>query len=113
MPKEMKLEVTGVFNTGMYEYDNQYLFVSLDVAQELAGIQEDVTGLEVATKDRWIAAEVGGAIGEEVGAIRIVRRIGRRRTMRCSPRLRLEKLGMTPDSHARHPRRGGSTSSGH
>ena len=38
VPREMRLEVTGVFNTGMYEYDNQYLFVSLEVAQELAGL---------------------------------------------------------------------------
>ena len=67
MPKEMKLEVTGVFNTGMYEYDNQYLFVSLDVAQELAGIHGDVTGLEVATKDRWIAAEVGASLAKRLG----------------------------------------------
>jgi lipoprotein-releasing system permease protein len=67
VPKEMKLEVTGVFNTGMYEYDNQYLFVSLDVAQELAGIHQDVTGLEVATKDRWVAAEVGAALAKRLG----------------------------------------------
>ena len=67
VPKEMKLEVTGVFNTGMYEYDNTYLFVSLDVAQELAGVQHDVTGLEVATKDRWIAAEVGASLAKRLG----------------------------------------------
>jgi lipoprotein-releasing system permease protein len=67
VPKEMKLEVTGVFYTGMYEYDNQYLFVSLDVAQELAGIHQDVTGLEVATKDRWVAAEVGAALAKRLG----------------------------------------------
>jgi lipoprotein-releasing system permease protein len=67
VPKEMKLEVTGVFNTGMYEYDNQYLFVSLDVAQELAGIETDVTGLEVATKDRWIAAGVGASLAKRLG----------------------------------------------
>ena len=67
VPKEMKLEVTGVFNTGMYEYDNQYLFVSLDVAQELAGIHQDVTGLEVATKDRWVAAAVGASLAKRLG----------------------------------------------
>jgi len=67
VPKEMKLEVTGVFNTGMYEYDNQYLFVSLDVAQELAGLGADVTGLEVATTDRWIASEVGASLAKRLG----------------------------------------------
>jgi len=67
VPKEMKLEVTGVFNTGMYEYDDRYLFVSLDVAQDLAGIQHDVTGLEVATKDRWSAAAVGASLAKRLG----------------------------------------------
>jgi lipoprotein-releasing system permease protein len=67
VPKEMKLEVTGVFNTGMYEYDNQYLFVSLDVAQELAGLGKDVTGLEVATTDRWVASEVGASLARRLG----------------------------------------------
>jgi lipoprotein-releasing system permease protein len=67
VPKEMKLEVTGVFNTGMYEYDNQYLFVSLEVAQELAGLGRDVTGLEVATTDRWVASEVGASLAKRLG----------------------------------------------
>ena len=67
VPKEMRLEVTGLFNSGMYEYDNQYLFVSLEVAQELAGLGQDVTGLEVATTDRWIAPEVGESLAAKLG----------------------------------------------
>jgi lipoprotein-releasing system permease protein len=67
VPKEMKLEVTGVFNSGMYEYDNQYLFVSLDVAQELAGLGADVTGLEVATTDRWAAPDVAKSLMTKLG----------------------------------------------
>ena len=67
VPNEITLEVTGLFNSGMYEYDNQYLFVSLEVAQELAGLGRDVTGLEVATRDRWIAPEVGEALATKLG----------------------------------------------
>jgi lipoprotein-releasing system permease protein len=58
VPREIKLEVTGVFQTGMYEYDYGYIYVSLPVAQELAGIGDDVTGLEVRTKDRWQARRI-------------------------------------------------------
>jgi len=94
MPKEMKLEVTGVFNTGMYEYDNQYLFVSLDVAQELAGIHQDVTGLEVATKDRWIAAEVGASIGKRLG-YPYRTEDWQAQNSSLFQALRLEKLGMS------------------
>jgi lipoprotein-releasing system permease protein len=67
VPREMQLEVTGVFDTGMYEYDNSYLFVSIEVAQELAGLQHDVTGLEVATRDRWQASEVAASLTKKLG----------------------------------------------
>jgi len=94
VPKEMTLEVTGVFNTGMYEYDNQYLFVSLDVAQELAGIHQDVTGLEVATKDRWIAADVGAALGKRLG-YPYRTEDWQAQNSSLFQALRLEKLGMS------------------
>lgn len=59
--------VTGIFSTGMYEYDNAYVFVDLAAAQPLAGLGADVTGIEVKTVDRWkapkIAAELDSALG--------------------------------------------------
>ena len=94
MPREMRLEVTGVFNTGMYEYDNQYLFVSLDVAQDLAGLQHDVTGLEVATKDRWAASEVGAALAKKLG-YPYRTEDWQAQNNSLFQALRLEKLGMT------------------
>jgi lipoprotein-releasing system permease protein len=94
MPREMRLEVTGVFNTGMYEYDNQYLFVSLDVAQDLAGLQHDVTGLEVATKDRWAASVVGAALARKLG-YPYRTEDWQAQNNSLFQALRLEKLGMT------------------
>jgi lipoprotein-releasing system permease protein len=93
-PREMQLEVTGVFNTGMYEYDNQYLAVSIEVAQELAGLHNDVTGLEVATDSREVAPDV---------AARLVKTLGypyrtedwQAQNNALFSALRLEKLGMT------------------
>lgn len=67
IPREMHLEVTGVFDTGMYEYDNGYLFVSLPVAQELAGLHGAVTGLELRTTDRWVAPEVAAELARTLG----------------------------------------------
>jgi lipoprotein-releasing system permease protein len=67
IPREVHLEVTGVFDTGMYEYDNGYLFVSLPVAQELAGLHEDVTGLELRTTDRWAAKSVAKHLADVLG----------------------------------------------
>jgi lipoprotein-releasing system permease protein len=67
IPREVRLEVTGIFDTGMYEYDNGYVYVSLPVAQELAGLHSDVTGLEVRTSDRWVAHAVGERLAKELG----------------------------------------------
>lgn len=52
------LEVTGLFQTGMYEYDNAYVYVPISVAQELTGFGEAVTGLEVRVRDIWDAKRI-------------------------------------------------------
>jgi lipoprotein-releasing system permease protein len=67
IPREVRLEVTGIFDTGMYEYDNGYVYVSLPVAQELAGLNGDVTGLELRTSDRWRAHPVAERLAKELG----------------------------------------------
>ena len=67
VPREKHLEVTGIFETGMYEYDNGYVFVALPVAQELAGLHGDVTGLELRTTDRWAARDVAARIARSLG----------------------------------------------
>ena len=67
IPRERHLEVTGIFDTGMYEYDNGYVFVSLPVAQDLAGLNGDVTGLEVRTTSRWDAQRIAAALQARLG----------------------------------------------
>lgn len=64
VPLTMQFEVTGVFDTGMYEYDNSYMYVALPVAQELAGLGDGVTGIEVKTRNRWDAKEVGDELAK-------------------------------------------------
>jgi lipoprotein-releasing system permease protein len=66
-PKVTQLEVTGLFETGMYEYDNTYVFVPIAVAQEVAGIGKSVTGIEVRTTDRWKATEVASVLSDTLG----------------------------------------------
>ncbi len=67
VPRMERFEVTGIVQTGMYEYDNSYAFVALDKAQNLAGLGEGVTGIEVKTTDRWqasrVASQLTGALG--------------------------------------------------
>src|SRR5881394_3598605 len=47
VPKYRRYEVTGLFETGMYDYDNSYVVMSRAGAQDFAGLGAAVTGLEV------------------------------------------------------------------
>jgi lipoprotein-releasing system permease protein len=62
VPRIMEFEVTGVFETGMYEYDDKYVYVDMAAAQELAGLDSAVTGLEVRTNSREEAPAVAQAM---------------------------------------------------
>jgi lipoprotein-releasing system permease protein len=67
VPRIERFEVTGVVSTGMYEYDNSYVFVALDKAQNLAGLGTGVTGIEVKTTDRWQATSVAASLTSALG----------------------------------------------
>jgi len=94
IPSFMTFEVTGIFDTGMYEYDNSYVVVSLEAAQEVARLGESVTGLEVRTPTRQAAFAIGEKLGESLGAnFRIVDWHQQNNSLFTA--LKLEKLGMT------------------
>src|SRR5438067_13796997 len=67
VPHSERFEVTGIFETGMYEYDNSYAFMSLSSAQQLAQLGNSVTDLEVRTRSRAEAPTVAHAIEDTLG----------------------------------------------
>ncbi len=67
IPKFKKFEVTGLFRSGMYEYDNQMGYVSLAAAQDLLGLGNAVTGLALWVKDPWQADIVAADLEQELG----------------------------------------------
>jgi len=94
IPSFMTFEVTGIFDTGMYEYDNSYVVVSLEAAQEVARLGESVTGLEVRTPTRQAAFGIGEKLSESLGPnFRIVDWHQQNNSLFTA--LKLEKLGMT------------------
>ena len=93
-PNIRKFEVTGVFETGMYEYDNAYVIMSLESAQDLAQLGEAVTGLEVKTTDRWQAPAVARQIADTLG-FPYRTEDWQQQNSSLFQALRLEKLGMT------------------
>jgi len=53
-----ELTVTGIFESGRYEYDSNILLVPLYVGQELYGLGDAVHGLSVRTTDPYLAVNV-------------------------------------------------------
>ena len=93
VPRIFQFEVTGIVETGMYEYDNAYVYIALDKAQEFAALGEGVTGIEVKSTDRWAASEVAQRITAALGwPYRTVDWQEQNRSLFQA--LKLEKLGM-------------------
>src|SRR6185436_1544896 len=65
-PKIWTFEVTGSFETGMYEYDNTYAVMSRQMAQQFAGLGEAVSGLEGKLTDPWKAREAGARLEKDL-----------------------------------------------
>ncbi|MEA2113919.1 MAG: lipoprotein-releasing ABC transporter permease subunit [Thermodesulfobacteriota bacterium] len=73
LPKVRTCLVTGIFETGMYEYDSTMGFINLTTARNLAGMDRGVHGLEVRVTDVDKANITAAAIKEQLGNIYSVR----------------------------------------
>ncbi len=62
VPTLRQFEVTGTFTTGMYEYDNQNMYVRLEAAQKFLDMGDKVSGLAVNVRDPWHAERTARAI---------------------------------------------------
>ena len=67
VPKYRRYEVTGLFETGMYDYDNSYVVMRRENAQEFAGLGAAVTGLEVRLAEPERATEFAKQIESKLG----------------------------------------------
>jgi lipoprotein-releasing system permease protein len=67
MPKMKRFRVAGIFRSGMYEYDATMAYVSLESAQKFFGLGDQVTGIEIKTKDIYQVKEIGQGIRRKMG----------------------------------------------
>jgi lipoprotein-releasing system permease protein len=67
VPKYRRYEVTALFETGMYDYDNSYVVMSRQRAQDFAGLGAAVTGLELRLADPEHANTFGQQIETQLG----------------------------------------------
>lgn len=67
VPYKKTLEVTGLYTSGMYEYDASFCFVTLEQAQRLFGVERTIAGIEVKIQDPLKAGTVAMEISRELG----------------------------------------------
>jgi len=73
VPKIKKFQVIGIFDSGMYEYDSKWAYISIPSAQHFFQMGDTVTGIEVKTDDAYQAHTIAGKIREKIGKLYQVR----------------------------------------
>lgn len=93
VPRYWRFEVTGTFETGMYEYDNTYVVMPVALAQRYAALDSAVSGIEIRVDDPWRADAVARALEDTLGfPYRAVDWTMQNRSLFSA--LKLEKLAM-------------------
>ena len=66
-PKMMMCVVSGIFETGTYEYDGNLAYVGIPELQKLLGVGDVVTGIQFRLNDHWLAGEAVDSLSGWLG----------------------------------------------
>ncbi len=66
-PGVARFRVVGLSESGMYEYDSSFAYVSLEEAGRLVGMEGRATGVEAKVDDIYRAGRIAARIREELG----------------------------------------------
>ena len=91
--KRFDLRVVGVFDAGMYDYDNTWALVDIETAQQMFGLGEAVSFVEVRVEDVYQTDPVMLAMQERLGSGYLMQDWKRMNQMFFAA-LQLEKLAM-------------------
>ena len=67
IPRSRTFEVTGLFSSGLFDYDSSWVYVPIAAAQRLLGLNDVVSTIEVKVDDIYKAKTIGQRIIERVG----------------------------------------------
>ena len=56
-PRMLQGVVSGIFETGMYEYDGNLVYMGIPEMQKLLGIGDKISGFQIKTSDYWNVSE--------------------------------------------------------
>ena len=94
MPRIRRFEVAGLFRTGMYEFDNTFMYTTLAAAQDLTGIGNAVSGLEIRVPEPLEADAVAERVRIALGGFPYHTEDWKTRNASLFSALRLEKMAM-------------------
>ena len=68
-PRYRRVRVAGIFQSGLYEYDSSWVYLSLDTAASFAGASEPSASIiSIEVKDIYSVASVAARLRERLGA---------------------------------------------
>jgi len=67
VPKMKRFRVSGLFNTGMFEYDSTLAYIGLRHAQDFLSLGTAVTGIQLKVDDVYQADKIAGTINKGFG----------------------------------------------
>ncbi|MBW2285251.1 MAG: lipoprotein-releasing ABC transporter permease subunit [Deltaproteobacteria bacterium] len=67
VPNTREYRVSGLFDSGMYEYDASMVYISLAEAQRFLGLGDRVTGLEVRVEDVYASDRIARGVQKALG----------------------------------------------
>ncbi len=68
IPHMKKFRVVGLFDSGMYDYDASFAYVSIESAQQLLKLGQAVHGIEVKVDDIYGVGKISSALLERLGS---------------------------------------------
>lgn len=66
-PRRMRFRIGGVFSSGMYEFDARLIYTSLKASQEMMGLGDAVTGVELRLTDPARVELAGARVDRAIG----------------------------------------------
>jgi lipoprotein-releasing system permease protein len=70
VPKEQTYELVGIYSSGHYDFDNQYLFILLEEAQTLLEVEKGISGWQVWGEDyegsREVEQDISNLLGKKM-----------------------------------------------
>ena len=67
MPAMKQFKIKGLFESGMYEFDNTLVYIHMKTAQKMMRMADTVTGIEVRVGDIYRAGEIGKTLARDLG----------------------------------------------